>query len=583
VTLLDWLVLVAYLAVLVGIGFAQRRKASGSEEDFFVSGRRLPWYVAGTSMIAASFASDTPLLVSGLVREHGIWRNWMWWGGAVSLLLTVFFFSRLWRRSRVLTEVELTELRYSGAGAAGLRGFKAVYWGLLYNCFVAGAWSVTGLSKVVQSVLGWEPAAAIVVCSLIACVYSVLSGFWGVVATDCFQFALAIVGSMACAYFAVQAAGGWEAAVAAVPPGKLDLVPADPAMFSWFLSFVLVQWWAWKNTDGGGLLVQRMASCRDERHAVWATLWYSVFHFAVRGWPWVVVALASLTVVPDAELPPKPGDPSARDHEMAYAVMIQKVIPAGLKGLLVGWFLAEFMSSINTHTNWGSSFLVNDFYKRFVKRDGTPAHYVAAGRAATVVVMLGAVGCAFLTGDIAKSFDYVLTGTAAVGVVAAARWLWWRVNVWSEVTVMVLSPLTSFVIYPQAIRPHALPLLGVSHNRMVELTAIVVASCLPALAATLLTPAERPETLEAFYRRVRPPGPGWRAVAARCPGVASDLGIPRLLGLWLAGVAAVYGLMYGVYAMLFGRPGGLAVGAASGLMLGLIVWWTREMKSPEGQ
>jgi solute:Na+ symporter, SSS family len=271
VRLIDWIVVGGYVACLVLIGSLQKKRAEGKVDDYFVSGRKLPWWIAGTSMIAASFASDTPLLVSGLVRSHGIWRNWMWWGTAISLILTVFFFSRLWRRSLVLTEVELTELRYSGRPAAALRGFKAFYWGLLYNCFVAGAWSITGLRKVLQSATGLDPLYAIVVCTAIAGIYSILSGFWGVVATDCFQFVLAIFGAVACAYFAVQAAGGWDAMMAnPAVASKLDFVPADPKMFLWFLSFVLVQWWAWKNTDGGGLLVQRMAACKNERHAVYA-------------------------------------------------------------------------------------------------------------------------------------------------------------------------------------------------------------------------------------------------------------------------------------------------------------------------
>ncbi len=578
-TTFDWIVLGGYLALLVGIGSWQRKRASGSAEDFFASGRRLPWYLAGTSMIAASFASDTPLFVSGLVREHGIWRNWLWWGNAISLILTVFFFSRLWRRSRVLTEVEITEVRYGGRSAAVLRGFKAVYWGLLFNAFATGAWSVTGLRKVFQSTLEMDPTAAIIACSLIACAYSVLSGYWGVVATDCFQFVLAIFGSLACAYYAVSAAGGWDAMLAQIPAAKLNFVPSmtqdsDPAvdnpMFTWFLSFVLVQWWAWKNTDGGGVLVQRMASCKNERHAVWATLWYQVFHTAVRGWPWIVVALASIVIVPDSALPVKVGTANAPDHEAAYAVIIRTVLPAGLRGLLVAWFLAEFMSSINSQTNWGSSLLVNDFYKRFLNPAATPARQVLAGRFATVVVMAGAMTTAFWTGDIAQSFELVLTGTAGIGVVVALRWLWWRVNVWTEAIALVLSPLAT-VFYAPVLKP-ILSVLGLPpDDRMVKLIAIVLVSVLPALAVTLLSAPDRDETLCAFYRRVRPPGPGWRRIAALCPEVTSDLSLWRILALWLGCVAAVYGLMYGVYALLFARAFGFAATALSLVLLAVIV------------
>lgn len=579
---LDLGVLFGYLALLVGIGVWQRRRASASTEEYFVSGRTLPWYVAGTSMIASSFASDTPLLVSGLVREFGIWRNWVWWSNAISLILTVFFFSRLWRRAGVLTEVELTELRYSGTSAAALRGFKALYWGLLYNAFVAGAWAVTGLRKVFQVALDVEPTTAILVCGVIACAYSVLSGYWGVVATDCFQFVLALLGSIACAVYAVQAAGGWDAMLVAVPPEKLACIPAAGSThWYWFLSLVMVNWWAWKNTDGGGLLVQRMASCRNERHAVWATLWYQVFHTALRGWPWIVVALASFAVVPDAALPFKLGvTPPVPDHEAAYAVMIRTVLPAGLRGLVIGWFLAEFMSSINTQTNWGSSLLVNDFYKRFVNPDATQAQSLAVARWSTVLVMAGALGTAFLSGDIQKSFDYVLQGTAAIGVVAALRWLWWRVNVWTEVTVMILSPLTTFVIYPMGIQKYVLPWLGIADNRMVLLVSTVLVGVGTALVVTWLTRPSEDRTLQEFYRRVRPPGPGWRRIAAQCPGVTCDLRLPRLLGLWLAGVLCVFGLMYAVYAILFGHRFGWGMASGALLLLAGIVRWTWNIEDP---
>lgn len=564
---IDWIVVAGYVACLVIIGSLQKKRAEGKVDDYFVSGRKLPWWIAGTSMIAASFASDTPLLVSGLVRSHGIWRNWMWWGTGISLLLTVFFFSRLWRRSLVLTEVELTELRYTGKPAAALRGFKAFYWGLVYNCFVAGAWSITGLRKVLQSATGLDPIYAIIVCTAIAGIYSILSGFWGVVATDCFQFVLAIFGAVACAYFAVQAAGGWDAMLANPQvASKLDFVPQNHDMFLWFLSFVLVQWWAWKNTDGGGLLVQRMAACKNERHAVYATLWYCIFHFAVRCWPWVIVALASIVLIPQID-----------DPEMAYARVITTILPAGLKGLIVGWFLAEFMSSINTHTNWGSSMLVNDWYKRFIAPNRSDAHYVGVGRLATVVVMLGAMGSAFLTGDIAKSFEYVLQGTAAIGVVSALRWLWWRVNVWTEIVVMVLSPLTTFLIYPKVI-VNWLPYLHLSNNRIVTLVSIVVVSMIPALIVTLLTPADHLETLKEFYRRVRPPGPGWSRIAALCPGVRSDLRLLKLFAMWIIGVAMVFGILYSSYALLFGRPHGWLIGAGSLGLLGFILWATRNIE-----
>lgn len=566
---IDWIVVGGYVFCLVLIGSLQKKRAEGKVDDYFVSGRKLPWWIAGTSMIAASFASDTPLLVSGLVRSEGIAGNWRWWGLGISLILSVFFFSRLWRRSLVLTEVEITEVRYSGRAAAGLRGFKAVYWGILFNCFVAGAWSVTGLAKVTQATVGIAAWQAVVVCGVIACIYSVLSGFWGVVATDCFQFVLAIFGAVICSYYAVQHAGGWDAMMANTQvQASIRYVPAaDTPLYTVFLAMLMVQWWAFKNTDGGGLLVQRMAACRNERHAVYATLWYGVFHYSIRCWPWVVVALASIVLFP-----------KLADNEMAYPMVINTVLPAGLKGLIIGWFLAEFMSSINTHTNWGSSMLVNDWYRRFVRTKETESHYIGVGRIATVVVMVGAVATALVSTNIAKSFDYVLKGTAAVGVVFVLRWLWWRANAWTEFVTMVLSPFHTFFTWKYLMEPHVLPAMGLPANDIVKLLSIVILSVGPALVVTMFTAPVPDSTLREFYRRVRPPGPGWSRIAAMCPGVESDLRLLKMIVLWLTGVGLIFSLMYSIYALLFGRPYGILVGAGSLGLLAIILWATRTIE-----
>lgn len=559
---LDWSVVGGYLALIVAIGLWQKRKASGSTEDFYVSGRKLPWWIAGTSMIAASFATDTPLAVSGWVRSDGIWKNWIWWSLGISWLLTTFFFSRLWRRTMVLTEVELAELRYSGRGAAVLRGSRAVYWGVIYNCFTLGGLILTGLTKVVKGTTGIEdPTTLVILCGTLGCAYAVLSGLWGVVATDFFQFVLAIFGSLALAWFSVQAAGGWGNAVAAAPPERLEFFPSPgTGFFTAFLGYVLVQWWAWKNSDGGGIVVQRMAACRDERHAVGASLWFSVFHHAVRGWPWIIVGVASFSVLP-----------AIQDPELIYPAMIAKTVPSGLRGLLIGWFLAEFMCSISTQTVWGSSMLVGDLYRRFLKTTETEAHYVTVGRVATVGVMLGAVMVALLMTSVRQSFEIILGGTAALGVVLILRWLWWRVNAWTELVVMVTSPLATFWWWPKFVWPDVVRPLGFPENPLVKLAASVAAGLLPALLVTGLTKPASGERLEAFYRRVRPPGPGWRRIAARCPDVTSDLRIPRILGLWLLSVAGVFGLMYSVYALLFHRAYALPAGGGALLALAAVV------------
>lgn len=560
---LDWTVIGLYGAVLLGIGLFQSRKAKGGVDDYFVSGRRLRWWAAGTSMIAASFASDTPLLVSSLVREKGVWGNWAWWSLGISAVLTAFFFARLWRRSEVITEAELTEVRYSGRAAAALRGFKAVYWGLLWNSWVAGALGVAGLVTVATVVMGIEKAPAILLCAALGGAYAAAAGLWGVVTADVLQFLLAIAGSIGLAVCAVGAAGGMGA-IAALPADRTTFLPLEGEGLTYCLSFLLVQWWAWKNTDGGGMLVQRMAACRDEREAAFATLWYCVGHYALRCWPWVLVALASLVVLPNA------------GPQEAYALMIRDHLPAGLRGLVVGWFFAEFMASIAGAMNWGGSLLVNDLYRRFVRREAAPSHYLAVSRGFTVLVVFGAMAAAFLDTSLSKAFDVILKVTAAVGIVLGARWLWWRVNAWSEISAMIASPLMVFGVIPWLKGPenrHWNP------NSMEELAVIIAGSLIPVALITFLTPPADDATLERFYRKVRPPGPGWRRIAARCPGVEPSMSLLRIAGLWLTGTAMVYALMIGLGSVLLGRMAGLGGLALGALLLGLVIHQVRRWEA----
>jgi Na+/proline symporter len=553
VTRIDWIVVAVYALVLVAVGLWQKRRAAGGVDDYFVSGRKLRWWVAGTSMIAASFASDTPILVSKYVREQGIWGNWQWWGLGISAILTVFLFAPLWRRAGVVTEAELTEMRYSGRAAAGLRGFKAIYWGLLYNAFQAGAWGITGLVVVTEVVMPVDRTTAILVCAGIAGAYAVVSGLWGVVAADSIQFVFAIAGSAALAIYSVDAAGGLGA-IAALPQERTTLLPTSGEPLTFCLAFLLIQWWAWKNTDGGGALVQRMAACRDEREAAFATLWFTVVHYAIRAWPWVLVGLASLIVLP------------AADHQSSYGLMIRQVLPSGLRGLVVGWFFAEFAASLAGSMNWGGSLLVNDFYRRFVQPGAPERHYLLVARIVTVVVLAGAVGAAMVSQDITKAFDYVLKGTAATGVVLAARWLWWRVNAWSEITAMIASPLMTFVIVPA---------LNWDLTTMEQLLVILGFSLAPVIAMTFLTRPDDSLALEAFYRRVRPPGPGWGPIAARCPDVRPSMSLGSIAIHWALGVGAIYGMMYGLGSVLLQRPAGWAAFGGGLILLVTLVTMLR--------
>lgn len=552
---LDYVVVALYAATLAALALAQRRRAAGGPDAYFASGRRLPWWLAGTSMIAASFATDTPLLIAGAARAQGIWGNWFWWSLGASTILSGFLFARLWRRSGVLTEPELTEIRYAGPPAALLRAFKAVYWGVLYNGYVIGALALAGLATVTEVLTGWDRSAAIFFCAGLSLVYVVAAGLWGVVAADFFQFCAAIVGSTLVAVFSIRAAGGWGAVLAAAPPEHLSFLPPLSAPSSgfwdshlaWLAAFLGIQWWAWKNTDGGGVLVQRMVSCRDERHAVGAMLWFNVVHYAVRAWPWIAVGLASFAVLPDLA-----------DPERAYPEMIRRTLPAGLRGFVVAWFFAEFAASLAGLVNWGASLVVNDFYKRFLRPQETDAHYVRAGRAASILILAGGVGAAFLGATLQEAFKNVLHLTAGIGTVQLARWLWWRVNAAAEIAAIAASPFL-VLFADDAARVCGVP----PGSDLFRLLFVVVGSACAWLPAICLAGPEGRLRLKTFFFKVRPPGPGWRGLTRGVTPPVSPAPIGPDLFLWGAGMAAVFGFNFAIGSFLVGRA---AAGAAWALL-----------------
>ncbi len=560
----------AYAAALILLALWFARRASRSTSDYFAGGRSLPWWAAGTSMIAASFASDTPLLVTGYVREKGVWGNWSWWCLGISTVLSTFFFSRLWHRSGVLTETALSEARYTGPNAAALRGFKAVFWGLIYASFAAGAGAILGLSKVTGVALGWDKTSAILLCAVLAAVYVIASGLWGVVATDVFQFVAAVLGSVATAWFAVRAAGGLPTVLEAAG-SKADLlpslsVPGDPGGFwqsplAWLLALLMVQWWAWKNADGGGVLVQRMAACRNEKHAVGATLWYAVGHNALRAWPWVLAALASLILFPDRN------DNEPFDHEATYGLLVVKVLPAGIRGFVLAWFLAEFMTGVAQFANFGASLLVNDGWKRFLKPDATERQTLVAARWASLLVIACAVGTSFLTGSVRQGFETILQLTAGIGTVCIARWLWWRVNAMGEIAAIVAA-VPTLLLAPWVERQLGIPdkcfpfrLLFMTGNGI-----------LVWLIAVLATPPEPMEHLVAFYRKVRPPRWGWGPVARQAGEVQAERWGEALLH-WLLGTAGLYALLFGLGWTVLGQGlTALIPLLAGGGLLGWLAW-----------
>lgn len=556
---LDWTIVAAFSALTIGLGLWLSRRAGRSTDDYFLSGRTLPWWLAGTSMVATSFASDTPLFVSAITRTHGIWRNWLWWNLGISAALATFVFARLWRRSGVTTEVGFCELRYGGRGAAALRGFKALYFGLLYNCFVLGAWPILGLGKIMEVTTGVSPAVAIGACAVIAAIYCVASGFWGVVVTDFLQFIVAMTGAVVLAVAAVSAVGGLDALTAQVPADRLRMAPFSGVEWPWLVSLLAVQWWAFKNADGGGIFVQRVAACKSESHAVGASLWYTIAHYALRSWPWILVGLASIVLIPAID-----------DPEKAYPTMVMRYLPHGLIGLVVASFLAAFMSTADTHMNWGASYFVCDLYKRFWVRDRDERHYVRVSRAASLAILAIACVVAWQVRSITAAFDAVLGFTAGIGPVLLARWLWWRTNAWSEIAAIVASGALYLTW----------PLLEIADNRLWMLSFVTFGSMAVWVIATLVTRAEPRERLVVFYRRVRPPG-FWGPIA-REAGMTPE-SAARPLGLWLAGTALTFCLTLGIGKALFGAWGeAMLLGGGAVLAVAALLRWGKGVESSEG-
>jgi SSS family solute:Na+ symporter len=559
----DWLIIALYFLISAAIGLAYTRRASRSLSDYFVSGRSLPWWLAGTSMVATTFAADTPLAVAGFVAKYGVAGNWLWWNGVFSGVLTVFFFARLWRRAGVLTDVEFAELRYGGQPAAVLRGFRALYLALPINLIIMG-WVTRAMVTILQVTLHVNPWRAAILLFGVTALYSVFSGLWGVIVTDAFQFVVAMGGTILLAVLAVNSVGGLdilkEKAVAHF--GSVDaafgvLPPLDQAWLplSTLLIFLGVQWWAaWypgQEPGGGGYVVQRILSAKDERHGLLATLWFTIAHYALRPWPWILVGFVGLIRYPGLANP-----------EEGYVRVMVDVLPSPFKGLLLAAFAAAYMSTISTHLNWGASYLVNDVYLRFIKPDASPRAQVVASRVATSVLMVCSLIVMSYLSSVEQGWKILIGLGAGTGLVFILRWYWWRVNAWSEISAMVASFITSIIL---ARFGYTLDDLGQPTYAITMLITVLVATVVW-LGVTFATRPESDATLEAFYRRVRPGGPGWRAVSRRL-GYGDDPIPGGALSWvnWVAGLAAVYcavvslgqlltgsslrGLLYGVGAI----------------------------------
>jgi SSS family solute:Na+ symporter len=582
---IDWLIIASYFVLSLAIGLYYARRAGRSTEEYFLSDRSMPWWLAGTSMVATTFAADTPLAVTEMVARNGVAGNWLWWSLLASGMLTVFFFARLWRRARVMTDVEFVELRYSGKPAAFLRGFRALYLGLPINLIIMG-WVNLGMAKVLSGTLGLAKWQALALCLGITFIYSILSGFWGVVVTDAVQFVIAMAGSIALSVFAVKAVGGLEnlktrlADVRPVgatqtfgPGGAISLWPDGSAV--WMLPLLTlavylgVNWWAsWypgAEPGGGGYIAQRIFSAKNEKHGLLATLWFNIAHYALRPWPWIIVALCSLVLYNGATLNPETGKP---DAAFGYVQVMNDYLPIGFRGLLLASFAAAYMSTISTQMNWGASYIINDFYRRFVRPTASEKHLVLASRLATLLVVLLSILVTYYMNRITSGWELVLSLGAGTGLVYILRWYWWRVNAWSEVSAMASALVVSLGLRYFAIFDAATP-KGFAQQILIT----VGVTTLVWLVVTFVTAPEPMEKLSSFYRRVHPAGPGWRQVghAAGLPERKGEIG-PNLLN-WVLGIALVYATLFAIGELIFGVWSRAAllilIAAASG---GVMIW-----------
>ncbi len=569
----DWLVVGAYFLVAIGIGVAFAGRAGRSVSDYFVSGRALPWWLAGTSMVATTFAADTPLAVTGMVAEHGVAGNWLWWNMVMSGILTVFFYARLWRRAKVLTDAEFAEIRYAGGPATFLRGFRAVYLALPINLIIMG-WVNLAMVKILGVVLGIDPWTALGVLFVVTTIYVAMSGLWGVVVTDFVQFALAMGGSIVLAWFAVDAVGGMSGMRVGLAEHfgsaeeALSFFPAVGSAWMPALTlfvFLGVQWWAaWypgAEPGGGGYVAQRIFSARTERDGVLATLWFNIAMYALRPWPWILVALASLILYPGLE-----------DPATGYVMAMVDLLPTPLRGVLVASFAAAYMSTMSTQLNWGASYLVNDIYLRFMRPEASTRRRIAVSRGVTVLLFVLSAIVTVNLSTIEGAWRLLLALGAGTGLVYILRWYWWRINAWSEISAMVASGVISLTLQ------FGFGLSEADPTEFAWLMLITVAlSTVVWVAVTFLTSPTPDAKLVSFYRRVRPGGRGWRRISALAgyPGEAMDGGMLNWTN-WVAGVTAVYATLFGTGRILFGD-------AVQGLLLLLVAiaafaWISRNLR-----
>ena len=569
---IDWIIIGVFFAIVLGIGWVASKTAGKDTSEFFLGGRGMPWWLLGISMVACTFSADTPNLVTGFVREDGVARNWAWWPFLITGMVTVFIYARLWRRSNIMTDLEFYELRYSGKMASFLRGFRSLYLGILFNCLIMGTVSLAAI-KIGGVMLGLDPVTVIVGASVVVVLYAALGGIKGVIWADFFQYGIAMFGAVYAAIVAVgqPEIGGLDNLFAhPVIMQKIDIIPdlSNPSVYIPLLIIpIAVQWWAvWypgAEPGGGGYIAQKMLSAKDEKNAIGATLLFNFMHYAIRPWPWIVVALASLIIFPDlASI--KAEFPGIEDkyvgHDVAYPAMLTRLGPGWL-GLVVASLIAAYMSTIGTHLNWGSSYVVNDFYKRFIKPDASEKQLVGVGRITTVLLMVvNAIFALTFLENATQAFDILLLSGAGTGLIYLLRWFWWRINAMTEIVAMVVATILAviLVLYVDDATVATEVLDGFTMKLLLTVSVVTVSW----LATAFLSKPDNTETLRKFYKLTRPGGPGWKKIVdeARADGDPVDekehglaWEMPLQILLVFLGCVVIYCCLFSIGGFVYGE------------------------------
>lgn len=570
--ILDYAIIISFFAITLIIGLLVAKKSGKSSSEYFLSGRNMPWWLLGISMVATTFSTDTPNLVTDIVRNQGVSGNWVWWAFLITGLLTVFVYAKLWRKSGVNTDIEFYELRYGGKPAKFLRGFRAIYLGVVFNVLAMSAVTLAAI-KIGQIMLGLSPLETIGYAGLVTVIFSTIGGFKGVVYTDFILFFAAMAGGIGAAYYCVnlpEVGGMGELMTHPLVIDKLAILPDfnDTSLVITLLIIPLaVQWWsAWypgAEPGGGGYIAQRMLAAKDENHAIGATFFFNALHYALRPWPWILVALASLVVYPDIasihEAFPNIVENKLGD-DLAYSAMLTK-LPTGLLGLVMASLIAAYMSTISTHLNWGSSYVVNDFYARYVKKEASQKELVNVGRISTVLLMVVSSALALVLTNAYQLFNIILMFGAGTGLIFILRWFWWRINAWSEISAMFSSGVISILFN---FSPLGLMLFGTNQEdgllpNWSTYPLVVLLTTVVWVAVTFLTKPEKDTTLFDFYKQTQPGGPGWQRVINRAKLQGHTLimntqkwSVPAGILATLVGCITIYGALFSTGYWIYG-------------------------------